>query len=162
MKIYRLYRRQVLAMSIDEAWRFFSSPYHLNEITPDFFNIRVLSPVPENIYSGLMIHYAMKAVFGIPMTWLSEISHCDEPHRFVYEQRVGPFKFWSHEVCITKEEDVVVLEDIVFYEMPLGWLGQILNKLLIAAKLDEIFNVRRDYLKARWGVLKRPVKSNIH
>jgi ligand-binding SRPBCC domain-containing protein len=162
VKIYRLYRRQKLTLSIDQAWQFFSSPYNLNDITPDFFNISLLSPVPENIYSGLMIHYAMKAVFSFPMAWLSEISHCDEPHRFVYEQRVGPFKFWSHEVFLTKEEDGVVLEDIVFYVMPLGWLGKILNDLLIAGKLDEIFNVRRDYLEARWGLLKRPVKSNIH
>ena len=152
MKIYRLYRRQTLAMPIDQAWRFFSSPYNLNEITPDFFNIEVLSPVPENIHSGLMIHYAMKAVFGIPMAWLSEISHCDEPHRFVYEQRIGPFKFWSHEVCLTEQDDGVVLEDIVFYAMPFGWHGQILNKLLIAEKLDEIFTVRHDYLAARWGM----------
>ncbi len=151
MKIYRIYHRQPLAMLIDEAWRFFSSPYNLNEITPDFFNIKIESPVPDNIYSGLMIHYAMKAVFGIPMAWLSEISHCDEPHRFVYEQRIGPFKFWSHEVCLTEQEHGVILEDIVFYVMPLGWLGRLLNKLLIADKLAQIFQVRHDYLQKRWG-----------
>lgn len=140
-------------MRINEAWPFFSSPYNLNEITPDFFNIKVLSPVPTKIYSGLMIHYAMKAVFGIPMAWLSEISHCDEPHRFVYEQRIGPFKFWSHEVSLTELDNGVVLEDIVFYAMPLGWLGLMLNKLLIGGKLDEIFTVRHDYLATRWGQL---------
>lgn len=152
MKIYRIYRRQHLAMSIEEAWRFFSSPYNLNDITPDFFNITVLSPVPDNIYSGLMIHYAMKAVFGVPMSWLSEISHCDEPHRFVYEQRIGPFKFWSHEVCLTERPNVIVLEDIVFYAMPFGWLGQVMHKLLIARKLEKIFDVRKAYLATNWGI----------
>ncbi|MBK8816996.1 MAG: SRPBCC family protein [Methylococcaceae bacterium] len=152
MKIYHLYRCQTLAMPIEEAWRFFSSPHHLNEITPDFFHIDILSPVPENIYGGLMIHYAMKAVFGIPMAWLSEISHCDEPDRFVYEQRVGPFKFWSHEVRLTEQDNGVVLEDIVFYAMPFSWFGQLLNKAIIARKLEEIFDVRRDYLSARWKI----------
>jgi ligand-binding SRPBCC domain-containing protein len=162
MKIYRLYRRQSLALSRIEAWRFFSSPYNLNEITPAFFNVRVLSPVPETIYSGLMIHYDMKAVFGITMAWLSEISHCDLPRRFVYEQRIGPFKFWSHEVILTDQEEGVLLEDVVFYVMPFGWLGQVLNHLLIADKLYEIFDVRRDYLEARWGLVERPEKINIH
>ncbi len=162
MKIYRLYRRQALVIPIDQAWRFFSSPHNLNEITPDFFNIRVLSPVPDNSYSGLMIHYAMKAVFGIPMAWLSEISYCDEPNRFIYEQRIGPFKFWSHEVCLTEHDDGIVLEDIVFYAMPLSWLGRILNKFLIADKLEKIFTFRSDYLDARWGLAERPAKSKFH
>ena len=162
MKIYRLYRQQILALPINEAWRFFSSPYHLNDITPDFFNIRVLSPVPDNIYAGLMIHYSMKAVFGIPMAWRSEISHCVVPRRFVYEQRIGPFKFWSHEVRLTEQDGGIVLEDIVFYAMPFGWLGQILNWVLIANKLDKIFAVRRDYLAARWDVAQRPDIPNFH
>ena len=151
MQIYQLYRQQELALPIQEAWAFFSSPYNLNDITPDFFHVTVTSNVPERIYGGLMISYKMKAVFGIPMAWLSEVSHCHEPKRFVYEQRIGPFKFWSHEVCLTEQEAGIVLEDIVFYAMPLGWLGQILNKVLIAKKLEKISDVRRDYLAAKWG-----------
>lgn len=85
MKIYQLYHRQTLKLSIDEAWSFFSSPYNLNDITPDFFNVRITSNVPDRIYGGLLISYRMTAPFGIPMTWLSEVCHCDEPRRFVYQ-----------------------------------------------------------------------------
>jgi ligand-binding SRPBCC domain-containing protein len=153
VKIYQLFRRQVLALSVREAWDFFSSPYNLNEITPDFFNVTVTSKVPDHIYSGLMISYVMKAILGIPMAWLSEVSHCDEPKRFVYEQRIGPFKFWSHEICLTEQPNGILMEDIVFYAMPLGWLGQTLNKFIIADKLDNIFTVRYKYLETRWGLL---------
>lgn len=152
MKIYQLYCRQTLNLSITEAWSFFSSPYHLNDITPDFFSVCITSRIPERIYGGLMISYRMKAVFGIPMTWLSEVTHCNEPCRFIYQQRLGPFKFWSHEVCLTKQENGIILEDIMFYTMPMGWLGQLLNTLLIAEKLDQIFTVRHNYLQARWGL----------
>ena len=155
MPINRLYKRQTLNLSLDEAWRFFSSPYHLNDITPDFFNVSITSPVYEDIYGGLLISYSMKAVLGIPMTWVSEISHCDKPRRFVYQQAIGPFKFWSHEVALSQEDSFVILEDIVFYAMPFGWLGQLLNKLLIAKKLEQIFTTRYDYLQARWGVTER-------
>lgn len=137
-------------MSIPQAWEFFSSPYNLNDITPDFFHIDVLTPIPKTIYAGLMIQYAMKAVAGIPMTWLSEVSHCEAPYRFVYDQRIGPFKFLSHEVRLTKTNSGIRLEDIIFYEMPYGWLGQLLNKLLIARKLEQIFDTRRDCLAQRW------------
>ena len=149
MQIYQLYRRQELNMTVQEAWEFFSSPYNLNVITPDFFHVEITSKVPDKIYTGLMISYRMKSVFGIPMAWLSEICHCDEPKRFVYQQRIGPFKFWSHEVCLTEIDGGIVLEDIMFYAMPFGWLGKMLHRWLIADKLKQIFDTRRDYLQAK-------------
>lgn len=152
MKIYQLYRQQTLTMSVQDAWLFFSSPYHLNDITPDFFHVTIISKVPEKMYAGLMISYQMKAVFGIPMNWLSEVSHCDGPKRFVYEQRIGPFKFWSHEVCLTEQQNGILLEDIMFYAMPLGWLGQLVNRALIADKLERIFDTRHAYLQSKFGM----------
>ena len=151
MKIYQLYRQQHLNLSVQVACDFFSSPYNLNDITPEFFHVSIISKVPEKIYAGLLLNYQMKAVFGIPMSWLSEISHCDELKRFVYEQRIGPFKFWSHEVCLTETQDGIALEDIMCCAMPIGWLGQIINTVLIANKLEQIFDTRRDYLASKWG-----------
>lgn len=152
MKIYQLRRRQRLAINLHDAWAFFSSPHNLNQITPDFFHVDITSPVPEDIYAGLLISYRMRAVFGVPMAWLSEVCHCDKPRRFIYQQRVGPFKFWSHEVALTECVGGVELEDIMFYTMPLGWLGQWLHRILIGPKLQKIFDTRRDYLQGRWAV----------
>ena len=151
MKIHQLYRKQTLKLSLDQAWKFFSSPHNLNTITPDFFNIKVTSKMPEEIYSGLMISYTMHAVAGIPMSWLSEVSHCKKTDYFVYEQRIGPFKFWSHEVRLTQQQSEILLEDIVFYAMPMGILGLLLHNLLIRQKLEQIFATRYDYLTNRWG-----------
>jgi ligand-binding SRPBCC domain-containing protein len=152
MKIYTFQLKQILNISKEEAWQFLSSPHYLNQITPDFFNIEINSPVPDDIYAGLLISYRMKAVFGIPMSWLSEISHCDKPRRFVYQQRVGPFNFWSHEVALRENENGVEVEDIVFYTMPYGWLGEFLHSVLIGEKLRQIFATRHDYLQGKWGV----------
>ena len=138
-------------MTMHEAWQFFSSPYHLNEITPDFFHVTITSNVPENIYAGLMIRYQMKAVFNISMDWLSEVCHCDTPHYFVYQQRVGPFKFWSHEVRLTETAQGILLEDIMFYAMPFAWFGDLIHWLLIKNRLNRIFDTRRDYLQQRFG-----------
>jgi len=150
MKIYQLYRQQALNVTSEEAWKFLSLPTHLNAVTPDFFNVEIISQVPEAIYAGLMISYRMKAVFGIPMAWLSEVSHCQVPQRFIYEQRIGPFKFLSHEVRLTETEGGVVLEDILFYAMPLGWIGRLVHAFLIGDKLAQIFDTRRDYLQRKW------------
>lgn len=154
MKVYQLYRRQELAMSLSQAWPFFTSPYNLNAITPDFFHVDIISPVPQEIYGGLLICYRMRAVFGLPMTWLSEITQCDAPKRFVYQQKAGPFKFWSHEVCLSPSDQGVILEDIVFYAMPFGWLGQWLHAAVVGPKLEAIFDTRKAYLEGRWNAAK--------
>lgn len=152
MKIYRIHCQQRLAISQAEAWAFFSSPHNLNSITPDFFHVDITSPVPEDIYAGLLISYRMQAVLGLPMSWLSEVSQCDKPRRFVYQQRVGPFDFWSHEVAISEIDGGILLEDIVFYTMRWSLAGRCLHKLLIGAKLQRIFTTRRNYLQAKWGM----------
>lgn len=151
MKVYRLYRRQSLAVSLPEAWDFFTSPYRLNDITPDFFRIELTSPVPAQLYAGLMIRYNMTAVFGVPMTWVSEISHYQQHKRFVYDQRAGPFKFLTHEVCLSEEQGAVIVEDILFYAMPFGLFGRLMHRLLIESRLKQIFDRRRDYLQQHWG-----------
>lgn len=142
-------------MNLEQAWHFFSSPHNLNQITPSFFKVDITSPVPADIYAGLMISYRMKAVFGIPMAWLSEVSHCEKPKRFIYQQRVGPFHFWSHEVSFTQMGETVILEDIVFYSTRWSWLGDLLHTLVIANKLKRIFDVRQDYLMTNWGALRK-------
>jgi len=158
MKIHHIYRQQRLGMNYEQAWQFFSSPHNLNRITPDFFHVEITSHVPDEIYAGLMISYRM-TVLGIPMSWLSEISHCDKPQRFVYHQSIGPFKFWSHEVSISECPEGIEVKDIVFYAMPFGWLGELLHNTLIGNKLQHIFNTRHDYLKDNWGILLPADKS---
>ncbi len=109
--------------------------------------------MPDDLYAGLMISYRMKAVFGISMGWLSEISHCEKPKRFIYQQCVGPFYFWSHEVCFTQQREEIILEDIVFYSMRWGWLGDLLHAMVIHDKLKRIFDARQYYLQAHWETL---------
>ena len=154
MKVHQLYRRQHLALSVEDAWRFFSSPHFLNQITPDFFHVEIESPVPDEIYPGLLISYRMRAVFGIPMAWLSEISHCERHRYFIYQQQEGPFKFWSHEVRLTPDPDGVIVEDIVFYTMPWLIFGEYLHRWLIGQRLQAIFDTRADYLQQHWGLSK--------
>ena len=151
MKIHQLYRQQTLNVRIEEAWKFFSSPYFLNEITPAFFNVEILSKVPDEVYAGLLISYRMKAVLGYPMDWLSEVSQCQTHEYFIYQQQEGPFKFWSHEVRLTATSEGTVVEDIVFYTMP-GWLfGEVLHRLIIGKRLQAIFDTRQAYLQKRWS-----------
>lgn len=150
MTVYQLTRSQFLPVSLEEAWPYFWSPQNLEAMTPSFLRFKITSEVPEKIYSGLIITYKIKAVAGVPMTWVTEIKHVVDQHRFVDEQRLGPFRFWFHEHRFQAVEGGIVMEDIVHYEMPFGPLGPLVHRLFVRKRLETIFDFRARFLKDRW------------
>jgi ligand-binding SRPBCC domain-containing protein len=72
--IYTFTRSQTVEMPIAECWRFFSDPRNLSKITPPDLRFTVRSELPEEIHAGLMIRYTVSPLWGIPMSWLTEIT----------------------------------------------------------------------------------------
>jgi ligand-binding SRPBCC domain-containing protein len=141
---------QRLPVPIAEAWAFFSDPRNLGRITPPWMRFEIISPVPARAYAGLLITYRVRPLAGIPVTWVTEITHMCEPYLFVDEQRVGPYRFWHHQHLFREVMGGVEMEDIVHYALPLGWLGLIVNRLMVAPRLREIFAYRRRVLEQQF------------
>jgi ligand-binding SRPBCC domain-containing protein len=137
---------QRLPVSIVEAWAFFCDPRNLVQITPPWMRLEVLSPLPPRAYAGLLITYRVRPVAGVPVIWVTEITHMHEPHLFVDEQRVGPYRFWHHQHLFREVPGGVEAEDIVHYALPLGRLGDPVDRLIVAPRLQEIFAYRRRVL----------------
>ncbi len=150
MPIHHLTRKQLIPISLEEAWPFFSTPRNLEAITPGFLNFRITSAVPEEIYSGLIITYQIAAVASVPMTWVTEIKHVVPLHRFVDEQRIGPFRFWFHEHRFDAVPGGIEMTDIVHYLMPWSWLGELVHAVFIRRRLNAIFDFRRAYIENLW------------
>jgi ligand-binding SRPBCC domain-containing protein len=148
MPIYRIERRQIVPMPLADCWHFFSNPRNLEKITPPAMNFTIKSALPVEVYSGLMIEYTVSPLLGIPLTWLTEIVQVDSPHRFVDEQRVGPYRLWHHEHSFRAlSEGGTEVHDLVTYMPPLGPLGAVLNRLVIRPQLERIFDYRQEHLK---------------
>ena len=94
------------------------------------------------MYAGLMIEYEVKPLMGIPMKWITEITHVDELKFFVDEQRKGPYKIWHHEHHFKQVENGIEMTDIVSYEVPFGILGKLAHPLIVKSKLNQIFDYR--------------------
>lgn len=152
MPIYTLERTQTVSMPLDQCWRFFSDPRNLAKITPPALGFRVRSELPAQVYPGLMIRYTVSPLFGIPMSWLTEITRVEEPHYFVDEQRVGPYRVWHHEHFFRAIDAArTELRDLVHYVPPLGPAGAIINKLLVRPQLERIFDFRKAQLEKLAG-----------
>jgi ligand-binding SRPBCC domain-containing protein len=147
MPIYRIERRQIVPVSLSGCWRFFSDPRNLEKITPPGMRFTIKNALPVEIYPGLMIEYTVAPLLGIPLTWLTEIVQVDSPHRFVDEQRVGPYRVWHHEHSFRALTDgETEVHDLVTYAPPLGPLGALLNRLVIRPQLERIFDYRGEHL----------------
>lgn len=140
--MYQLKRQQLVKTDMATCWDFFSSPGNLQKITPKYMGFDVLTEVPEKMYEGLMIEYRVRPLLGIPMNWITEITHVKEHQFFVDEQRKGPYRIWHHEHHFETVDNGVLMSDIVSYELPYGILGKIAHPILVQGKLNEIFDFR--------------------
>jgi ligand-binding SRPBCC domain-containing protein len=134
---------------------FFSSPGNLREITPSYMGFEVHSD-PEflhTMYAGQVIVYTVRPVLGIPLEWMTEITHVEHQQFFVDEQRSGPYSLWHHQHHFKAVEGGVEMTDLVHYKLPFGWLGSLAYHLFIKGQLDGIFEFRRTTLEARFGVM---------
>lgn len=151
MAFYQFIRTQELPVSVEELWDFISSPDNLKEITPDEMGFTVTSKkMTEKMYPGMIISYKVSPLFGIKMTWVTEITQVENGKYFVDEQRVGPYKIWHHQHILEPTENGVKMTDIVSYVPPFGIIGKIANKIWIARKLEEIFSYREKVLNKRF------------
>jgi len=152
MAIHQLKGTQMLPARLEEVWDFISSPENLAKITPEHMGFVIKTPgLPPKIFPGLMIAYTVKPVLGIPLTWLTEITHVHEGRYFVDEQRVGPYALWHHEHHIKEVEGGVLMEDLVTYRLPLGVLGNLAHGLFVKQQLAKIFAYREQALEERFG-----------
>jgi ligand-binding SRPBCC domain-containing protein len=149
--MYKIEREQFLPIPLQEAWDFFSSPSNLAKITPSSLGFIVHGAVPERMYPGLFIQYTVSPLLGIPMRWVTEITHVREGEYFVDEQRVGPYSIWHHEHFFTAVEGGVMMRDVVHYKVPLGILGQIVHPLIVRPKLEQIFSFRWEANERMFG-----------
>ncbi len=144
---------QKLPISLNEAWDFFSSPKNLKIITPPYMGFDITSGGENKMYAGQIITYIVKPVLGIPMEWVTEITHVQEPFYFVDEQRFGPYSLWHHKHFFKEIPGGVEMSDLVHYKIPLGLIGKIMNQIYIKNKLKEIFDYRYQTLENMFGKL---------
>ena len=138
----RLEFTQFLDITPCQAWDFFSNPANLRLITPPEMKFRLTSPVPAKIYPGLIITYRVTPLFGIPVNWVTEITNVKEPFYFVDEQRFGPYAIWHHEHHFEAKANGVLMTDRLFYKVPMGFLGNIADQVMVRKKVEAIFRFR--------------------
>ncbi|MDG2432687.1 SRPBCC family protein [Flavobacterium sp.] len=151
MKIYSIKTVQNVTASLDECWSFFSSPRNLQKITPSDMGFEITDYDERTVYPGQVIQYKVRPLFGITLSWMTVITAVKENSYFIDEQRFGPYALWHHKHFFEATPEGVKMTDVVHYGLPLGFLGRIMNTLVVKSKLKEIFEFREKAVDAMFN-----------
>lgn len=142
--MYTLEREQFVTAGLEESWNFLKNPANLNLITPADLHFLIISPVPEDMFDGLIIEYRVTIPILGSTKWVAEIKHIRHKKSFVDEQRYGPYSFWYHYHELNETPEGVKLIDRVHYSVPYGIFGSLLHRLFIQKTLQRIFDYRQE------------------
>ena len=121
-------------------------------MTPGYLNLKFINTLfGDEMYPGQVIMYNVKPVLGIPLFWMTEITHVVPRQYFVDEQRFGPYTMWHHQHHFKEIEGGVEMTDLIHYKPPFGFLGDIANFLFIRKQLQGIFEFRRSKVIELFG-----------
>lgn len=141
MSTHQLYRELFIPKSIHEVFSFFEKAENLETITPNDLNFKILTPLPIEMKKGTMIDYKIK-ISGISMKWRTLIDIYEPPYRFRDIQLKGPYKKWEHLHEFIEVENGTLMKDTVDYELPFGFIGDIVHSLKVKKQVNDIFDYR--------------------
>jgi len=142
MKVYKKETVQHINASLDECWEFFSNPKNLQKITPASMGFEITDFDSQSMYAGQIIQYKISPLLGLKVNWVTEITQVKDRAYFIDDQRFGPYSFWHHKHFFETTPTGVKMTDVVHYALPFGFLGRIVNALIVKNKLNEIFDYR--------------------
>jgi ligand-binding SRPBCC domain-containing protein len=147
MKIFQLHAETLLKRPLESVFAFFADAGNLEELTPPWLHFRFLTPLPIALRPGARLEYQIR-LHGLPLRWQSEITAWEPPHRFVDEQRRGPYRLWIHEHTFRAEGDSTRVADHVRYAVT-G--GAFVERFFVRRSLAKIFRYRQERITALLG-----------
>jgi ligand-binding SRPBCC domain-containing protein len=144
VKTYQLTREQFVPLDTETVFAFFADAHNLERLTPPWLQFRILTPGPIVLEAGSTIDYALK-LHGMPVRWRSEIICWQPPHRFIDEQRKGPYRRWVHtHTFVPMGDGTLVTDDVEFAVTG----PELVTRLFVRPDLERIFDYRSRELNA--------------
>jgi ligand-binding SRPBCC domain-containing protein len=134
-------KESVIRGTPERVFAFHELPDALERLTPAWEKVRIIQRAHVNqLGSRAIIETRIFAV--IPVRWVAEHAVYDPPRRFEDVQISGPFKSWRHRHIFEPHKEGAVLRDEIDYEVPFGLIGKSLAPILIASRLQRLFQYR--------------------
>lgn len=142
-KYLRTFRHSfIVKESVDRVWDFYTDIKHLEIITPDTIDLKIINTINERIVMGQEIWISGKIITKIRSTWHSKITLA-RPFEYVDEMLTGPFKKWKHSHKFYKlDGKQTEIDDTIEFDLPYGILGKLFEGYAYK-QIQKIFEHRK-------------------
>jgi ligand-binding SRPBCC domain-containing protein len=141
-----------IAAPIDDVFAFHLDPRNAARIAPP--GMHVLSvDAPIRVQRGDEIVLVVRQLPSpFRQRWRVRIAEVDPPIAIVDVALASPFRAWRHEHLFTfAGEGRTLLTDRITYELPLGALGRLADRLIVRRMLSRAFRQRQARTRAILG-----------
>ena len=135
-------KESVFPTSVEELFAFHERPEAFELLQPPWDRVEVVRPP-----AGLEVGTHVEARVGVgPLRFAVVAEHVayEKNVRFEDVMLEGPFAHWHHRHLFREHEDGAVLRDEIEYAPPLGFLGRLVDPLLIRPRLERMFDYRHE------------------
>ena len=135
----------VIDAPVQKVWQFYERADILNLLTPPWQPVTVIRR-EGGLSVGAVSEFRL-SLAGIPIPWIATHIECEPDRLFVDKQTQGPMSSWVHRHEFVNENGKTKLIDAIAYEIPGGWLSELLLGWWVDARLQDMFRYRHEVTK---------------
>jgi ligand-binding SRPBCC domain-containing protein len=131
---------------VQTLWSFHERSDVLQLLTPPWQPVRVIRR-EGGLAVGAITEFQIQILF-VPVRWVARHVDCEPPYFFCDRQIEGPMTSWFHRHEFMADREGTYLIDTIEYEIPGGWLGELLLGGWVNARLRDMFRYRHQITQA--------------
>ena len=125
---------------VDVVWNFHERQDILQLLTPPWQPVQIIRRV-GGLDVGAITEFRI-FLGPIPIRWIARHIECEKYKLFTDQQIEGPMQSWIHRHQFFNENDQTRLIDTITYEIPGGWLAELLLGWWVNSRLKDMFCYR--------------------
>ena len=140
------HRSVLLKATPSEVYSFHEDPRNITKISPPSLRVeRVECRVPAREGEEFRLRVRQ---FGVPMEWVGFWEKTVPDELLVDGARKSPFRRWQHHHCFRAQGEGCVMTDRVFYSLPGGMIGWLLDETIMKVIFMSVFMSRHKATQA--------------
>ncbi len=135
-------KESVIAASVEEVFAFHERPDAFALLQPPWERTDIIRP-PSSLQVGTRVELRTR----VGPFWLRIVAEhvaYRKNERFEDVMVEGPFARWHHRHLFRVHPHGCLLRDEIDYAPPLGWLGRLVDPLVLRPKLKRLFDFRHE------------------
>jgi len=141
----RFHYSSLINAPVETVWQFHERPDILNLLTPPWQPVKVIRR-EGGLGIGAISEFRL-SLGPIAVRWIAEHIECQPNRLFTDEQVEGPMQSWVHRHQFNAENSKTKLTDAIAYELPGGWLSELLLGWWVDSRLTDMFRYRHEVTK---------------